>query len=204
MSKQKLIVISMDALLYEDLAYLKTRPAFGALTENCAMVQRIRSIYPTLTYPCHATMATGRLPSRHGVVNNTFFEPGNPAAPWHWFHDVYRCRDLFDAAREGGLSTACIGWPSMGNHPNVDWLVGEIAATKAKTVEEFRRDYRLTGTTEALWETVCLPHIHWRTEKKRVGVFNGMVSGGVQRRLCLRSGNRRKDRLLKRLYGRLL
>lgn len=179
---QKLLVISMDALLYEDLEYLSTQPSFRWMLENGAQVQRVRSIYPTLTYPCHATMATGCFPASHGVVNNTAFAPGTVSSPWNWFHDVYKVRDLFDAAKEKGLSTACVGWPSMGNHPHVDYLVGEIAATKATTVAEFHRDYTLTGTPQELWETVCLPHIHWRTERKRVAPFNAMVCGEIIRR----------------------
>lgn len=180
--QQKLIVVSMDALVYEDLAYLSRKPSFKKILHSGARVERVRSIYPTLTYPCHATMATGCLPNKHGVVNNTYFEPGVVDSPWHWFHDVYRVRDIFDACKEKGLSTACVGWPSMGNHPHVDYLVGEIAHTKAKTAEEFYRDYRLTGTPQDLWDAVCAPHIHWRTEKRRVAMFNASTCCEIIRR----------------------
>ena len=65
----KLIVVSIDALVYEDLEYLKTRPNFQKLLASCAQVKRVKSIYPTLTYPCHATMATGCLPA--SMVSST-------------------------------------------------------------------------------------------------------------------------------------
>ena len=142
MSKQKLVLVSMDALIFEDLAYLSDKPAFRRCMEAGARVEQIRSIYPTLTYPCHATMATGCLPSVHGIINNTFFSPGVLSPDWLWFHDAYQVRDLCDAAKEAGLTTACIGWPTMGNHPHADYLVGEIAGTKARTTEEFRHDYQ--------------------------------------------------------------
>lgn len=178
----KLIVVSMDALVYEDLAYLSQKPSFRWLLEKGAMVKRVRSIYPTLTYPCHATMATGCLPSKHGVVNNTHFIPGGVSNPWFWFHDVYQVRDIVDACKEKGLTTACIGWPSMGKHPNVDYLVGEIACTSAKTEEQFHRDYNLTGTPQALWDAVCAQNIHWRTEQRRVALFNASVCSEIIRR----------------------
>ena len=169
---QKLIVVSMDALVYEDLEYLSQKPNFKAFMASSAMVRRVRSIYPTLTYPCHATMATGTLPAKHGIVNNYIPVPGQENGPWKWFHESYQVKDLFDACKEAGLTTACVGWPTMGNHTHIDWLVAEIAGTPAKTVEEFHRDYSRTGTPEALWEEICLPHIHWRTEHKRVAMFN--------------------------------
>lgn len=178
----KLIVVSMDALFADDLAYLSQKPAFGKLLSRCAWVRQVKSIYPTLTYPCHATMATGCLPSKHGVVNNTYFVPGEASPHWIWYHDAYRVKDLFDACKEKGLTTASIGWPSAGNHPHVDYLVGEIAATKAVTEEEFRRDYLLTGTTKELWDAVCAPHIHFRTEEKEVFKFNAAACCEIVRR----------------------
>lgn len=172
MDKQKLIVVSMDALIYEDLQYLRTKPSFSWLIENGARVDEVKSIYPTLTYPCHATMASGCWPSKHGVINNTFFQPGVKDCDWVWYHDAYKVPDLIDAAKAKGLTTAAIGWPTMGKHPNLDWIIAEIAHTSAKTEAEFKRDYQLTGTTDKVWEEIGAPNIHWRTEAKRVGCFN--------------------------------
>jgi predicted AlkP superfamily pyrophosphatase or phosphodiesterase len=182
MPRNKLILVSMDALIAEDLAYLAKKPAFSRLLGNCARVEQVRSIYPTLTYPCHATMATGMLCRTHGIVNNTEFIPGVYNPPWLWYHDAYRCRDLLDACKEAGLATAAVGWPTMGSHPACDYLVGEIAATTAVTEEEFRRDYRRTGTGDALWESVCRPNIHWRTQEKCVAMFNASVCCDIIRR----------------------
>ncbi len=179
--QQKLIVVSMDALIYEDLEYLSTKPSFRWLMEHGAKVNRIRSVFPTLTYPCHATMSTGQYPSGHGVVNNTYFEPGVVNSPWCWFHDVYKAKDLPDACKEKGLTVASVGWPANGKHAHVDYLVGEIAATRAKTVEAFYHDYALTGTPQWLWDAVCLPNIHWRTEKRRVAMFNAAVCCDIVR-----------------------
>ena len=180
--KQKLILVSVDAMLAEDLDYLKTKPSFGWLMANSARVERVKSVYPTLTYPCHGTMITGCWPAKHGLLNNTKLQPGNGSSDWQWYHDVFRVRDLLDAAKERGLTTAAIGWPAMGNHPNADWIVGEIAATKAKTAEEVRTDYFRTGTTPALWEEVGAPNIFWRTERgNNVTCFNAAACCGIIR-----------------------
>ena len=180
--QHKLIVVSMDALFYEDLEYLSQKPSFRHLLGHCAMIKRVKSIYPTLTYPCHATMATGCFPKKHGVVNNTCFAPGNAAPHWLWYHDIYQIKDLFDACKEKGLTTASVGWPSTGKHPHIDYLVDEIAATKAVTAEDFRRDYLLTGTTSELWDAACAPHIHFRSEEKSVFRFNAAACCEIIRR----------------------
>ena len=129
----------MDALIFEDLAYLAEKPSFGHILENGARVERVRSIYPALTYPCHATMASGCWPAKHGVVNNKAMIPGQKDSAGNWFHHIYKTSDLFDGAKAKGLTTACVGWPTMGCHPNIDYLVAEIAWTKAKTEEEYNR-----------------------------------------------------------------
>ena len=64
------VVISEDALLYDDMEYLCSLPAFSSVLPQAARGHRMRSIYPSITYPCHTTMRTGCYPDRHGVLNN--------------------------------------------------------------------------------------------------------------------------------------
>ena len=180
--KQKLVLVSVDAMIAEDLEYLQTKPSFGWLMANSARVERVKSVYPTLTYPCHAAMATGCWPAKHGVLNNTYLQPGRVSPDWLWYHDAYKVPDLLDAAKAKGLTTAAIGWPTMGKHPNADWIVGEIAATKAKTAEEYRADYLRTGTTPEVWDRVGAPSIFWRTERgNNVTCFNASACCGIIR-----------------------
>lgn len=159
--KKKLIVISMDAMVYEDLQELKDRPNFGWMLENGARVNRMRSIYPTLTYPCHTTMATGLYPDRHGIINNTVMEVGEEDLPWQFYKSAAKGRDLFDACKEAGLTTAAVAWPVTGNHPHIDWLVDEIWPKKPYTWDTFAQAYRDSGTSEAVFEKVVKP-ILWQ------------------------------------------
>lgn len=162
--KQKFVMISMDAMIFEDLNYLLTRPSFKWLMEQGSMVKRLKSIYPTLTYPCHATMVTGNFPRRHGIINNTEMCPGNVNPPWVVFHKDYCCRDLFDACKEAGLTTAAVAWPTTGLHSNIDYLMDEVAGIKLTTEEEYHQSYLQTGTSEDVWRNTMLPHLHFRTK----------------------------------------
>ena len=76
------IVISEDALVYEDLETLRTLPAFGSIWDQAAIIKRNRSIYPSITYPCHTTMRTGCYPNRHGVINNEKSILGEVSSKW--------------------------------------------------------------------------------------------------------------------------
>ena len=112
-----LIVISEDALVYEDLETLKTMPEFGKIWNKAAFVHKVRSVYPTVTYPCHATMMTGLYPDKHGIVNNEQTIMCERASDWFHFRDALRGTTIFDVAKANGLSTAAVFWPVTGERP---------------------------------------------------------------------------------------
>ena len=205
---QKLIVVSIDAMIYEDLAFVKQMPNIDRLMKKSALVKRVRSIYPTLTYPCHATMRTGCWPSRHGVVNNTAMIPGCLDPKWQWYHEILRCGDLFDACKAAGLTTAAVGWPSTGKHPSIDYLVGEVAGLKVKTYEAFYGYYTSTGTTEELYQAVVEPNIHLRAGgADDVRAFNSAAACDIIRQykpdlLMLHLGDPDHARHVHGVYGR--
>lgn len=124
--KQKLIVLSADAMVYEDLAYLETLPNFRKYLSGGCRIERVRSIYPTITYPCHATMASGVYPDKHGLAGNLNFIPGDLTPPWHWFYDELQFKEsIFKSAKRAGYSTAAVYWPSTGGNPYIDYLIDE-------------------------------------------------------------------------------
>ena len=69
-----LIVISVDALVYEDLLQAEELPAIGKLLKSGALIKHIKTIYPSLTHPVHATVLTGCAAGKTGIVNNTFLK----------------------------------------------------------------------------------------------------------------------------------
>ena len=110
-------------MVYEDLEYMKTLPNYQKYLNGGAEVKKIRSIYPTVTYPAHASMASGSYPASHGVISNTVFDPGNIESDWYWFHKTMEGRDIFDVAKQKGLVTASIFWPVTAGHPSIDYLI---------------------------------------------------------------------------------
>lgn len=87
----------------------------------------VHGVLPTLTYPSHTTLLTGAAPSRHGVVNNTTFDPTQINYDgWFWYASDIRVPTLWDAAKAGGLSTANVHWPVSVAATSVTWNLPQI------------------------------------------------------------------------------
>ena len=124
---KKLIVLSVDSLFDEDIPLLKTLPNFGKLFEKGSYVDGgMRCIYPTFTYPAHASIITGTYPEYHGIYHNEKLDIGNLSPEWYWYHKDLKVETVIDVAKKAGYSTSAIGWPVMGGCPNADYLVAEI------------------------------------------------------------------------------
>lgn len=122
---RKVVVLSADAMVSEDLVTLKRLPNYQRYLKGGSEITRVRSIYPTITYPAHTTMATGVYPDRHGIDGNLVFEAREGELPWKWFHDAVKAPDIFSAAKRAGRTTAAVFWPVTGNHPDIDYLIDE-------------------------------------------------------------------------------
>ena len=124
---KKLIVFSADAMVTDDLEHFKTLPGYRKYLAGGSEISRVKSVYPTITYPCHATMCTGVWPKTHGISGNLEFLPGTPPPiPWLWDRKWNLCPDdIFFEAKKAGLSTAAVFWPTTGNHPAIDYLIDE-------------------------------------------------------------------------------
>ena len=150
-----LVVVSFDAMVTEDLYLLKDKSVFSRLLNEGSRVNRIRTIYPSLTYPAHTSMLTGARCGRHGIVNNEPSEVGNLKCDWYWFHDPVRIPDIHDAAKKAGLVTASVFWPVTGGHKGIDHLVAEYwAQGPGDTLE---KAYKRAGTSDDVYENVVRP-----------------------------------------------
>lgn len=138
--KNKLIILSADAMVTEDLELLSALPGYKKYLENGSMVRKVRAIYPTVTFPCHVTMMTGTYPNKHGVTSNFPFTMNEKPTPWNWFADVIKSKDIFTACKEKGLTTATVFWPVTCCHKDIDFMIPEYTPQLGDTLEEaFKR-----------------------------------------------------------------
>lgn len=135
----RLCLISLDALAYPDSDRLFSLPHLKALREQGAFCDQIQTVYPTITYPIHASLLTGCYPARHGIGHNQPFQPDTEKKlrKWYWEIGDIKEKTLHQAAWEKKLRVASILWPVTGKNPYVKWnfpeilpLPGENAALK--------------------------------------------------------------------------
>ncbi len=114
MKKNKVIIISVDALNTKDLDFIKTLPTFGQLLKNGSYVTGANPVYPSLTYPSHTAIATGCFPDRHGLDNNEIPDPKRLLnLEWHWYKSHIKVPTIFDYAEEAGYKVGTVFWPVM-------------------------------------------------------------------------------------------
>jgi predicted AlkP superfamily pyrophosphatase or phosphodiesterase len=126
---EHLIIISFDCLSALDFPILKDMPHFQTILNNGAYVKNVKTIYPSVTYPCHATIVTGNYPNRHGVINNTLLQPGMISPDWNWFRNCIRGTTLYDEVKNANMTTAALLWPVTGK-ANIDYNMPEIFANR--------------------------------------------------------------------------
>ena len=122
-----LIVISVDAMVFEDIEKAKGLPSFKRLLEGASVIERVRTVYPSLTHTVHASILTGATPGKTGIVNNHLFSPKAPDTDnsvWYNIISEIRCDTLLHAAKRAGLTTASSTFPMTAYADGVvDYLV---------------------------------------------------------------------------------
>ena len=129
MKNKYVIVISFDAVSEEDLEFLSKQPNFSKLIKNGALIKNVESVYPSLTYPAHATIVTGKYPKNHGVINNTVLDFKNYNPDWYWYRKYIKGDTIFDLAEKSGMKTCSILWPVTARS-KITYNMPEIFCTK--------------------------------------------------------------------------
>lgn len=104
-------VLSFDGLSTLDFPYISTLPNFQRFLQRAAYAKKVISVYPTLTYPAHVTIMTGKYPKNHGVVNNTILQPYRKSPDWYWQSCRIAGKPLFELATDTGMKVAALLWP---------------------------------------------------------------------------------------------
>jgi len=140
-----LLLVSIDAFRADYLDRGLT-PTLAMLAKTGVRAQAMQPSFPSLTFPNHYTLVTGRYPDHHGIVNNTMYDPvlgkfslGNRAAvsDGRWWDEA---TPIWETADAHGLRTATMFWPGSeadihGRHPDY-WLPYDGAVTADARVDK--------------------------------------------------------------------
>lgn len=126
---ERVIVLSFDAMGARDLEYMRSLQNFKAFSTHAAFCENVSSVYPSVTYPAHTSIITGRKPSGHGIVNNTRLQPGRPSPDWFWQRRFVRGTTLYDEAIRAGWKTAALLWPVTARS-RIHYNIPEVLANR--------------------------------------------------------------------------
>lgn len=123
--RNHVILISIDGLAAFHLENGKlVLPNIRELIDKGVWPEASQTVFPSVTWPSHATLITGVSPRKHGVINNQMTNRETGVS----FHagtlsrkDAIHSRTLFDAAHEKELTTAAFCWPSTLQDTSIDF-----------------------------------------------------------------------------------
>ena len=135
------VVISVDGMrasTYVALSPPARIPNLLRLKEEGSFAEGVEGVYPTVTYPSHTTIVTGRMPAEHGIYTNlSSRQPGKNPNDWFWLADTIKVPALWDEARQHHLTSGAVSWP-VTVHAAIDWNVPEVwDPTKGPTADFF-------------------------------------------------------------------
>jgi ectonucleotide pyrophosphatase/phosphodiesterase family member 5 len=112
------ILVSIDGFRAEYLDRGLT-PNLERLAQTGTRATAMRPAFPSVTFPNHYTLVTGKAPGEHGIVNNTMEDPEIPGITFtlsnadvvtdgRWWNDA---EPIWVTAEKRGIRTATMFWP---------------------------------------------------------------------------------------------
>ncbi|MDI9521387.1 MAG: ectonucleotide pyrophosphatase/phosphodiesterase [Bacillota bacterium] len=126
----RLVIISLDSVFAADSDYLLSLPNLGRLAAEGVFCGSVQTIYPSLTYPIHASLITGCYPDKHGIAHNEPFQPDTliNMRRWYWEESHIKTETIFSQAHKAGRECAAILWPTTGFSKNIRYNFPEVLA----------------------------------------------------------------------------
>ena len=148
----RVFVISIDgfAAFYWDDPQARL-PTLRGLAQRGVRAAGMETVFPSTTWPTHASLVTGVSPRAHGVVANHVLNRRTGQAedltgdPIYDAPALLRAPTVYDLAHRAGHRTAAIDWPATRNATTLDFNL------------PFFKDQRVfeTQTARAVWEELA-------------------------------------------------
>lgn len=131
---EPVLLISIDGLQPADVIEAEKRginiPNLKRFVKEGSYASGVTGVLPSVTYPSHATLVTGKSPAEHGIIGNTGFDPMQiNQSGWYWYASDYKVPTLWDSAAKAGLKTANVHWPVTVGQPSIHYNLPQIWRT---------------------------------------------------------------------------
>ncbi len=131
---EPVLLISIDGLQPADVIEAEKRginiPNLKRFVKEGSYASGVTGVLPSVTYPSHATLVTGKSPAEHGIIGNTGFDPMQiNQSGWYWYASDYKVPTLWDSAAKAGLKTANVHWPVTVGQNSIRYNLPQIWRT---------------------------------------------------------------------------
>ena len=118
LEKRTVLLLSFDGMRWDSIVNVQ---GFDFLKKNGFSANKCKSVFPSLTFPAHSSIATGTFPRRNGIISSSFLErKGNirfsdeKEAVWQNEPPIWYFLEKND------LKTAVLKWPlSQGGYNGI-------------------------------------------------------------------------------------
>lgn len=130
---KKLLLVSFDAVGSDELSALREMPNFKRIFSHGSIFLGLKTVFISNTYPIHASVSTGVVPGKHGIISNVMLQPENPKPWWNYDSRLLKAVPIWDQAAANGLKTAAVMWPVTAHAKNIRWNVPEIMTKEGES-----------------------------------------------------------------------
>ena len=130
--QKKVAFILIDGMRADALLALK-HPVIDMLKENSSYTFQGKSVFPSITLPCHFSIFHSTVPTRHGILTNTYTPQVRPidslfdrlSSAEKKCGMFYTWEELRDLSRPGSLSASA--YLAIKSYPDADRNITDIA-----------------------------------------------------------------------------
>jgi predicted AlkP superfamily pyrophosphatase or phosphodiesterase len=149
---QIVILVGLDGLRWDYLEKFHP-PHLTTLASRGVRAERMIPSFPSLTFPNFYTLVTGLHPEHHGLISNTFYDPGFEAAFALGSATVTEGRwwggePVWATAQKQGLPAACMFWPGSE---------AEISGVRPSIWKTFAKDFPPEARVQTVLAWLALP-----------------------------------------------
>jgi predicted AlkP superfamily pyrophosphatase or phosphodiesterase len=178
---EHVVIVSIDGLRPDFYLGAFEAPTMKAMAAGGAYARAVESVYPSSTYPAHATIVTGVLPAKHGIHANTVWTEQGSSRDWYWFAKALKARTLWQAAQEKGLKVAITYWPTAVG-ARADLVLGEIWDPDNKDTVKRLASAATPGLLTELLFAIGIPQERIATDRVAVDNFVSRAAAYVFRK----------------------
>jgi predicted AlkP superfamily pyrophosphatase or phosphodiesterase len=115
-SKPYVILVSLDGFRYDYAKKYHADHLLALAAQGASAPEGMLPAYPSITFPNHYSIVTGLYPGHHGILFNSFYDPGRKEV--YSYHDAKSMADgswyggtpLWVLAEEQGMRSASFFW----------------------------------------------------------------------------------------------